>query len=608
MARIYRLLLLSLLLPVTARAACNLQISMSCSGFDGNGTAKCSTTTLNAGNMSCGGEFIAGVFASAPTSQVQIHNFQTSLGLDFCLGTGDVPSGGESGAFGICAGEALLPAGAQFFSNFDVTIAQGAAQTLPLIGLTGVYDLETGDELAFVYAFQNAEVPTCTPTISAPPASPSNVGYFVSWSEVSQPNATYEIQESTTPDFANPTTTTTTERSARFVHAVGSTTTYYYRVRATSCGGSTNTTFSATASTVVQALETYSSKSPIDVVIPETSSAVLSIPVHIDAPQAKTALDVAFTASTDKPFLTVTPSSGTIPPGGTTVTVSANPVGLPAGANTGTLNVTANGASLAKTPITISRVTPVEPSGKSIPPGNALIIPVVTHVQGASGPFQSDVRLTNGGAADIRYAITFTPSGNDGTKVGRKTELNVAPGQTIALNDIVKDFFGFGATGQPSDSGFGVLEIRPLNNSSPLTFASSRTYASTPTGTFGQFIAAVPFSKFASNAGGLVPLPGGSAGGTPVLSLQQIAQSSKFRTNLGIVEGSGSPASGVIRVFDDLGTLLKSVDFSLQPGEHRQINSFLAVNGIPTLDDGRIEIAVTSDTARSPPTRRSSTT
>jgi hypothetical protein len=588
------LLLLLLLLPVlSAEAACNLQISMSCGAFGGGKTTACTTTTINAGNASCSGEYIAGAFGGAAATELQIKNFRTDLGLDLCFGSGDFPvEGGGAGVFGFCSGEATLPPGGSFRANFDVTLGASTPAILPLIGVTGVYDLQTGDELAFVYTFNDTVVPTCTPSLAAPPVAPSGSDYTVTWTAVSEANATYEVQESTNADFTNPTTSTTSSLSKTFRHDQGTTATYYYRVRATSCGGSSLTTFSQSASTIVQAPLPPQSSKGADAIVPFGSTTPVRIPIHIDAAQ-----DVAFTAATDKPYLTVTPSSGTIPAGGATVTVTANPSALPPGANTGTLNVTAaGGASLAKTPVSVSLVTPVTPGGKSLPPGNALIIPVVTHVNGAAGPFQSDVRLTNASAADIKYDLTFTPSGSDGTKVGRKTQLTVAPGQSIALNDIVKDFFGFGATGDPNDSGFGSLEIRPANNSSPLTYASSRTYANTLSGTFGQFIAAVPFNRFATNASSLVPLPGLPTSGPPILSLQQIAQSPKFRTNLGLVEGSGTPASGTIRVYDDLGNLLKSVGYSLQPGEHRQINQFLAVNGVPLLEDGRIEITIDSPT------------
>ncbi|HYC62231.1 MAG TPA: hypothetical protein VEK79_21955, partial [Thermoanaerobaculia bacterium] len=71
----------------------------------------------------------------------------------------------------------------------------------------------------------------------------------------------------------------------------------------------------------------------------------------------------------------------------------------------------------------------------------------------------------------------------------------------------------------------------------------------------------------------------------------------KFRTNLGIVEGAGEPASGKIRIYDTVGTMLKEVPFSLLPGEHRQMNRFIQLDaGIPTLENGRIEIEVESPT------------
>jgi hypothetical protein len=538
MVRIPRLLSLLFLLvaPFSARAACNLQISMSCGTFGSGKTTACTTTTLNAGNSSCSGEYFAGAFGGGTPSQMQIKNFRTDLGLDDCFGSGDLPAGEEDGVFGFCSGPATLPPGGSFHTNFDVSLGAGTPAVLPLIGITAVYDLETGDELGFVYTFNDTVIPTCTPSISAPAAAQSGSDYTVSWTAVSEPNATYEVLESTNADFTNATSSTTGALSKTFRHDAGTTTKYYYKVRATSCGGSNLTSFSQVASTVVQAPLPPQSSKGADAVVPFGSTTPVRIPIHIDAAQG-----TAFTASIDKPYLTVSPSSGTIPAGGTTVTVTANPTALPPGANTGTLSVTAaGGASLAKTPVSVSLVTPVTPGGK--------------------------------------------------------TQITVAPGQSIALNDIVKDFFGFGATGDPNDSGFGSLEIRPVNNSSPLTYASSRTYANTAAGTFGQFIAAVPFNRFATNAASIIPVPGLPSSGAPILSLQQIAQSSKFRTNLGLVEGSGTPATGTIRVFDDLGNLLKSIGYSLQAGEHQQINSFLAINGIPTLEDGRIEITIDSPT------------
>ncbi|HVS31861.1 MAG TPA: hypothetical protein VMS98_10425, partial [Thermoanaerobaculia bacterium] len=239
----------------------------------------------------------------------------------------------------------------------------------------------------------------------------------------------------------------------------------------------------------------------------------------------------------------------------------------------------------------------VGPMARSAPPPNALIIPVVTHVNGVAGPFLSDVRLTNATSGPVKYQIGLTPTRTDATTSSKVTAVTVGTQETVALNDIVKNFFGFGATGALSDIGFGSLEIRPLASGSSPTFASSRTYASTLRGTFGQFVAAVPFANFATRRPPIV-IPGAppAAARPTKLSLQQVAQSVRFRTNFGIAEGAGEPASGVIRIFNAAGTLLQTRPFTLLPGEQQQINSFIADSGVPTLEDGRIEVEITSET------------
>jgi hypothetical protein len=59
----------------------------------------------------------------------------------------------------------------------------------------------------------------------------------------------------------------------------------------------------------------------------------------------------------------------------------------------------------------------------------------------------------------------------------------------------------------------------------------------------------------------------------------------------------GQTANFRIRLFDDHGTMLKEKAYTLRPGEHRQFNQFIANEmGIPSIDDGRIEIVMDSDT------------
>ena len=121
-----------------------------------------------------------------------------------------------------------------------------------------------------------------------------------------------------------------------------------------------------------------------------------------------------------------------------------------------------------------------------------------------------------------------------------------------------------------------------LAGSAATTFVSSRTYAATATGTFGQFIPAVPVGKFLKSGGGSLTLTG-------------VSQSDAFRTNIGLVEGLGAAANGRLRVFGSTGLSLGEFPFSLQPFEFKQLGPFLAAKGI-SATDARIEVVVDSPT------------
>lgn len=572
---------------------CTLGTSLTCDSGD-----NCSATVINNGSNSCAGDYLVviGVTNDQPdsTNSARVTNFQESLSLagKDCFNQDSLPLGfGYAG----CFGSASLDPGNSF--NMSGAVLLNNTPATEIVALTEVVDPNGGATLGLTYAFNGVPGPpiTCTPVASVPASVQSGSQYTVSWTPVLDSSATFTIDESTAPDFsASLVSTPASGNSMQFSHSVTAATTYYYRVRASSCNGLPGAN-SPTVAIVVEPVPTVSGKSA-DVTAPFGSTAPVAIKVFVPSPSGKQAEDAAFTASTDKPYLTVAPSSGTIPSGGTTLTVTANPTGLPPGASSGTLKVTANGTTTSTT-VSVSLTTPVGPGVKTLPPPNSLIIPVIAHAPGALGPFVSDVRLVNANTSAVNYQLTYTPTNTDGTTTGKTTTLPVDPGQSIALNDILKDFFGIGLTG---DSGFGALELRPLNSSTTLNYASSRTYTFNPNGTYGQFITAIPFSNFATKAE-LVPLPGVPAPPTPVLSLQQISDagtgaSTGFRTQIGLVEGSGTPASGHITLFDDSHNQVATTAYTLLSGEHVQ-KSLAAWFGLQTLpiSDGRIE--VTSEAA-----------
>ena len=586
--------------PVSNSRPCDLSMTFSCSPLQIGVAATCTATTINHSAEACSGSIVTAIFFDAEPSQASLGAYDGGLGLSDCFTNTELP--GFDGIAGFCYGETTLPGGGQFTQTVSITPSSSAPPSFHAGAMTLVYDDLADEEKAFLFVAEELTVPGCIPTLSAPAVAPSGGDYVVSWTASRDPGTSFTLQESTSADFsANVTAFSVTGLQRTFRHDVTASTTYYYRVRPDNCPGGTGA-FSEVVSTVVQAPLPAQIREA-QVIVPFGSRTPVSFPFFIPGSPSG---PVNFSATADQPFITITPSSGTVPTSGTTVTVTVNPIDLPPGATTGTITVVIssaatggqpaanNGTVLTSAPISISLVTPVTPGGKSEPPPNSLIIPVVTHVNGATGPFLSDVRLVNTTGADARYRLLFTPTQSDGTKVGKATEVTAKSNQTLALNDVVKDFFGLGATGLANDVGFGALEIRPIGTSSTKTFASSRTYVRTLEGTLGQFIAAVPFSKFARRT---PPYPGSVAGPPPVLSLQQVAQSAKFRTNFGILEGSGSPASGRFRLYDSLGTLLSEVPWSLLPGEQRQMNAFIrTIMGVQSLEDGRIEVIVDSET------------
>ena len=590
-----RFLLLSIaliLLPATAafaQGACNLGITLSCN------STSCTSTTVNNGSNSCTGEFVIAMeLITQTTGSVGALQYNLPLQNVECLTFPSSLFPTITTPLSACVGDGSLAAHASFSVSAGVNPGTNGSIS-NVVAATVVID-DNGDTIGQAYVSNGGAVaPTCTPVAFVPPSVQSGNSYVVSWSAVVDPSATYTVEESTASDFsAISGSQTTSTLSATFQHTVTSPTTFYYHVRANSCSGAPGAN-STPISTVVQIVPVVTGRQG-DVTAPVGSTGPVTMRVFIPSPSGKKqAQDVGFTATTDKPYLTVSPSSGTIGPNGTTLTITANPSALPTGANTGTLTVSPNGSTPVSKSVSVSLVTPVSPAAKGLPPANALIIPAVAHSPGALGPFQSDVRLTNAGSASTSYQLTYTPQGTDGTQTSKATTISIDAGQTIALNDILRDFFGVGATDAAGDAGQGSLEIRPVGSASTLNYASSRTFTFNANGTFGQFVAAIPFSTFATKQS-IVNVPGvPPPTGTPTISLQQISCcTGAFRTNLGIAEGAGTPATGNIKLYDDQGSLKATVPYSLRPGEQQQKR--FQDWGLPEISDGRVEVTVESST------------
>jgi len=448
--------------------------------------------------------------------------------------------------------------------------------------------------------------PLGTPVLSAPARISSGTAGRIQWTFVSGATA-YEVEISGDPEFPRGATSSSTVTARQlpvtFTNQGSAPVARYLRVHAvdTSCVEPKIGAFSPVAELFVLP--------PTGNVTGHEGAAMMTDPTDVQYTLSIAAelAGQSFTAKPTVPWLSVTPASGVVPPGGQTLRAVAQSAGLPAGTNIGTVEITTTdntaaatsgalkplGTTTSSVSLSLNNIFGVSNAAKSTPPGDALIIPAVANVTNFVVRYESDISVTNTSAEPMTYEINFVPTGAKGISEGKKTKSPVPPGATMFVNDIVDTWFG-------GQSSTGTLEIRPVTEtatstsgapdgglSDRTTFAASRTFSTTDdVGTYGQYIPAVPYGNFVAKG--------------RTLSLQQIAQSDKTKvhTNLGLVEGSGEPVSLLVRIFDAAGTMQASFPRDLNGGEQLQLNSVLKEHGLDDLADGRIEVEVTSETGK----------
>ena len=411
--------------------------------------------------------------------------------------------------------------------------------------------------------------------------------FTVQWDDTGAPS--YELQESRDATFSGFETFDVAQTSLTFTKRVDTATPFFYRVRTVSPCGARSEIFSPIVRVVVVPVPTPDNPAP-SVNVPLGSTTPVTFQVFVPGLGDVT---TPFVASVDKPWLAVTPTSGVVPPEGIFLTIAVDPSGLPAGTWTGTLiivygstgvssRIRTNGTTTISIPISVSLVTAVRPGSLVQPADSALVVPTLGHLDGIDSAWRSDLRIANLGATAQAYRLSFSSVANGQYPI-KSTVITTASGATTAFDDIVHTLFGIGSAG---DAANGSLVIEPLDAqgnvirdpaASKTSVVSSRTYNASATGTLGQFIPATPFLNFLRAHSGVV------------LSLQQIAQTSAFRTNLGLVEAAGKDVTANVRVFDGAGAALLSLPVALHAGQQLQLNSFLAQHAI-SLPNGRIEV------------------
>jgi subtilisin-like proprotein convertase family protein len=177
------------------------------------------------------------------------------------------------------------------------------------------------------------------------------------------------------------------------------------------------------------------------------------------------------------------------------------------------------------------------PSSERPRGASAQMIPVVTHVLGVGGTrFVSDLRIANLYPATRGVTLVFTRSGEDGRTHFSAMNVTMAPGQTVAFDDVVDSVF--------HTAGSGSLEILGASVNVTEILVMSRTYAETAEGTLGQQVPPVAeLTGIDEPPLALFPLP-----------------EEHSRYNIGLTETAG--ASGVVKVGEQ--------EITIQPFSHVQ--------------------------------------
>lgn len=199
----------------------------------------------------------------------------------------------------------------------------------------------------------------------------------------------------------------------------------------------------------------------------------------------------------------------------------------------------------------------------SQPQAGAFVAPVISQ-PGVSSLWRSDLVVSafggSGGGFDLTYIDSI--SGERITKHG-----TVGAHQAIRIEDAVGTYFG-------RSGGFGTVRA----DLSGTLVATSRTFNTASSGTYGQFI---PFAR--ANEGFLPLTPAG-----PARELLHVEHSSTFRTNAGAINAGTIDAVVRFTLFDAAGHSLDVIERTVHPLQAVQF----PIDA--TVADGRIEAQLLS--------------
>ena len=221
------------------------------------------------------------------------------------------------------------------------------------------------------------------------------------------------------------------------------------------------------------------------------------------------------------------------------------------------------------------------------PSPTSWFIPGVAHAQGAGGTvWRTDVAAINRSSSAASVTATFIPYDGDATV---ERSLALAPSAVMEWDDVLVSLFGMSADASVK----GTVEL----SSTERLIASARTYNQSATGTFGQYLPALPAKPtlaLTSSAGADI-IRGGELGVIPHLT-----KSADFRSNVGVQNLGDSPVTVEIRLWDGHGMQLGSPwTATVGVGHYRQLDDVFAAlgGGSPAIAYATVRVTSTDGAA-----------
>ncbi len=213
-------------------------------------------------------------------------------------------------------------------------------------------------------------------------------------------------------------------------------------------------------------------------------------------------------------------------------------------------------------------------SGSSIgAAASNFVVPAVGDLNLGTASWRSDVRIFNAGLSPQTASLTYFPNGDPSHSTSQTVSPN--PGTMTSMDSVVPSLFGL-------SNPCAALPV-PTPPNTQLVF-TPRTFDQTANGTLGQFLPAVTNTD---------------AVGRNDRSLQilQAEESVRYRTNVGIAEVTGKPATVEIAVFLPDSKVVPHVTLQLGANESRQLD-VLGGLGIGAAYNARLAIRVTDGDGR----------